>query len=840
MEPTGAARPVAYFIGEAPGADEDRKGKQFIGPAGRILRGRVPEEWAGKIRWNNCVRTRPPKDRAPSRVEIECCRPSIVRDIKASRPAALVGFGNVPLGWAGIADAGIMLWSGRRVPVLIGERPYWFFPVIHPSAVQRDPRWREGRATSGYKSELEFQFALHLRRALDAIKAGLPEPRVHAPAEAAAEIAWVDGSGGASDLERVVAHLRAAVRRPVAGFDYETSTLRPYGEGAKILTAAVSTHEDGTLAFPFDHRESRWSPVHRRAIDAAWSEFLHYRGKCRRVSHHLTFEMEWSAFFYGKGLLHAGRWGCSVAQAYVLDERPGAHNLEFLCIQYFGINIKKLAGVQRNALDAEPLDRVLRYNGLDAKYHRLLYAAQSRALRDAGLASLYAEHLERVPAAVLTQLRGVPVSQRAVRRLAKKYTTRMREAEAELRALPAVRKVERARGKVFRPSANDDVMAVCRSLGYHPDSVDETALEGLDHPFGRAEVQWRKAAKVFGTYVLPVADAATRARLGIDLTDAEPPRVAPDGLLHPQTNVSRVRTSRTSSDDPNYQNWPKRGASDAIEVRGMIEPLDPDEVIVSFDYGQIQARNVGMESLDRALLDAFWNDYDIHFDFMEHLARLYPRWVKEGARELARDKALVKKYRNDVKHGFVFASFFGAGANKTSGVLGIPLHVGEQLGEIFWGRFGGIKKWHTRLERDYYRTGYVTGHAGYRRRAPVSYNERINSPIQADEAKIVLDAMIRLSRRDPELLAPSMEIHDDLTFVWPRRKVDELAEIVVREMLTVPFAWAQTTPIVVEMSVGDNWAALKEPGKAGYARFDAGVFSSHKYDGIDMPKSCPI
>jgi len=774
------------------------------------------------------------------------CRPSVARDIEESSPAAIIGFGNVPLEWA-TGETGISKWCGRRVPVLVEGRPYWFFPVRHPEDILRDPKRREvyegGR--DRYGSEAEFQFVLHVRAALEAIEAGLPEPAVHSADAALEGIEWVAGAG-ADDVEWVRAFLRRASRRKLAGVDYETNDLRPYAPGAKILTAAVATARDGALAFPLDHREARWTRAQRAAIDEAWREFL-YEAECRKVAHNLTFEMEWSAHFYGKDCLRAGRWGDSLAQAYILDERsegkPGAHSLEFLCVQYFGINIKKLAGVNRTNLDAEPLPKVLRYNGLDAKYHQLLYAEQLRALRAADLSALYAEHLERVPAAVLTQLKGVPVDQSVAHRLGKKYMRRMLDAERAMREMPIVRKYERAKAKKFRPSANEDVKDVLHGAGIHLDVADVEALAGVDHDFVREEVKWRKAAKIYGTYLVPVMGEDARAALEamrragleeiggmLESRELRPARVYPDGLMHPQTNVNRVKTSRTSSDDPNYQNWPKRGAADAIEVRGTVRPLDPDEVVVSFDYGQIQARNVGMESLDRALLDAFWSGYDIHYAFMEHLARIYPRWVKEGVKTLARDKNLVKKYRNDVKHGFVFAAFFGAQPKKFAEVLEIPLSAAEKLADIFWDRFGGIRKWHRRLEVDYYRTGYVTGHAGYRRRAPVSYNERINSPIQADEAKIVLDAMIRLSKIDHDYLQANMEIHDDLTFIWPKKKVDELAEIVVREMLTVPFEWARTTPIVVEMSVGPDWASQK----------GAGEFASHEYDGIDMPRSCPI
>ncbi|MCI0551431.1 MAG: DNA polymerase, partial [Anaerolineae bacterium] len=98
---------------------------------------------------------------------------------------------------------------------------------------------------------------------------------------------------------------------------------------------------------------------------------------------------------------------------------------------------------------------------------------------------------------------------------------------------------------------------------------------------------------------------------------------------------------------------------------------------------------------------------------------------------------------------------------------------------------------------------------GFRRRAPISPNELINAPIQADEAMIVLDAMARLSQMGPEYQA-NMEIHDDLTFIMPENKIDERAEKIVEVMLYPPFEWVKIVPITVEMSVGDDWYSTKE------------------------------
>jgi len=282
----------------------------------------------------------------------------------------------------------------------------------------------------------------------------------------------------------------------------------------------------------------------------------------------------------------------------------------------------------------------------------------------------------------------------------------------------------------------------------------------------------------------------------------------PDGMLHPMLNPGKVETWRTSSDSVNSQNFSKH---EFREVRSQIRG-DETEKVVSFDYAGIQARNVAMESKDIALVDAFWNDYDIHSDWMLELLKLYPRWIEGGLKAINADKELRKHYRNRAKNGFVFPSFFGAMAKKVSGELGIPEQTGQKLQDKFWAKFPDIYEWHRQLKKDYYKTGYVTGHSGFRRRAPVSHNQLINSPIQSDEAIIVCTSMAELSEKEELRYQANIEVHDDLTFIWKKKDIDRNAEVVSKAMTRINFPWINV-PIVVEMSVGDDWANVKEVAK---------------------------
>jgi len=796
MEPVGSKNPLVYMLGEAPGEEEDKRGEPFVGRSGRVLRSRIPSTMASKLRWSNCVRTRPPKNRTPTDIEIECCRPSVVRDIERTKPKAIFGFGNVPLYWAGVANSGILSWAGRRVPIRVGKHTCWYFPMMHPSYVLRGLEdWR--RKHTGYGSDNEFRFALDMKQAFASLQT-LPEPVVHTPEMAVADVEFVTGAGE-KDVRKVLDFLARLSSSPLVGFDYETNGIRPYKSGARILTVALSSQGE-TLAFPLFHSGSGWSDKERQVVWSAFKDWL-YEYKGRKVAHNLAFEMEWSAHFFGKEVLRAGKWGDSLSQAYLLDERPKTHSLEFLGIQYFGINLKKISNLDRAHLDRAPLDQVLLYNGTDAKYHRLLYVAQRAELKAQKLMDVYNQHLPRIPTMVLTQLLGLPIDQKTVSRFDRTYSRRIESAAANLAKLSSIKRFKKKYGHDFNPSATHDVRKYFAELGIFPDKVDEKHLVKIKHAVARLILRWRKANKLHSTYVKPVMPGS--------------PHVFPDGLLHPIISTCRTRTWRTSSEDPNIQNWPKRVTK---EVRSQIKPPDGFKV-VSFDYGQIQARNVAMESLDKVLVKAFWDKYDIHSDWVWRILDKYPSWVAGGRRAVKEDKDLFKKYRNRAKNELVFPSFFGARAKKVASELKVPIEVADQLCDDFAKMFPEIKDWHQRITDTYFKKGYVTGHTGFRRRAPISPNEIINAPIQADEVAIVCDAMTRLSKLG---LQASMEIHDDLTFIWPEKKVDEYAEIVIREMLTCPFDWANVVPLVVEMSIGDNWADTKA----------AGEFSSDSWKGM--------
>jgi DNA polymerase-1 len=807
MKPSGSRGAVVYILGAAPTSGDDKNGKPFSDEAGRYVRQKVPKSWADNVRYGNVIKTHPgdgdvvrgqnrddPRDyvhvKNPGFVETECCRPQVAEDILACKPEAVIVIGKAPLAWIA-NETHAYLWQGRRFPVTLEGHTFWVYPMVHPYDVLKDRRW------DSHVPDTELTWGRAFRKVFrDMSEADPAAPFVHTEAYAKEDVDWVMGEGK-SDLRRIEKHIDDCANASCTGIDYETSELRPYNDAAKILTCSL-TSKRSTLAFPLDHKEAKWTESQRDQLDDMLTEFF-LEAPTIKVAHQLAFEMEWTAEHYGKETLRAQPWGDTISQAYVIDEKQGMLALEILTMQYYGINIKALSSVNRKRMADEPLAKILPYNGLDSKYHRRLFLRQMPIIRELGLEAVYEHQLARVPTLVLTQMQGIPINAETRDEFRKVFEKQQRIAFRELEALPCWDKYARRYNGPMNPGSNIDVKKMLTMLGKPNVGGDEKQLKRLDHPFGKALVKWRKPTKIIGTYIDPITPGKDNSQL------------FDDGQIRPITSTYKVETWRTSSEDPNIQNWPKRGPN--VIIRRVVSKRNMK--VVAFDYAGIQARNIAMESEDSAFIQAFFDWYDIHTEWVENFAKRYPKWAPSDLH----DKSVFKEMRSGIKNGFVFPSFFGSGAKSIAvtcnGLPGVrkamPLEVVQELQDDLFDMFPGIRKWQQRLMNSYTKNGYVTGLSGFRRHAPIGFNQIINSPIQADETIIVLSAMNALSELDYKRYQPTMEIHDDLTFIWPKDEVEKRSEVVIREMLRHRFDWINV-PLVVERSIGDDWCGLEKAG----------------------------
>ncbi len=132
----GDATADLMFVGEGPGAEEDRQGVPFVGRAGQLLT-RLIEDIG--LRRDDCyianvVKCRPPGNRDPQPLEIESCRPYLEAQLGFIDPKVVVTLGNFSTKLLLDTKEGITKLRGREFPF---RSESTLIPTLHPSAVLR-------------------------------------------------------------------------------------------------------------------------------------------------------------------------------------------------------------------------------------------------------------------------------------------------------------------------------------------------------------------------------------------------------------------------------------------------------------------------------------------------------------------------------------------------------------------------------------------------------------------------------------------------------------------------------------------------------------------------------
>ncbi len=129
------------LIGEAPGAQEDRQGIPFVGPAGQLLdrmlaaigRDRTTSYITNVIFW------RPPGNRTPSPEEVATCLPFVHRHIALVRPKVIMAVGAVAARALLNETTGILRLRGSWRKISVEGEEYDLLPTLHPAYLLRQP-----------------------------------------------------------------------------------------------------------------------------------------------------------------------------------------------------------------------------------------------------------------------------------------------------------------------------------------------------------------------------------------------------------------------------------------------------------------------------------------------------------------------------------------------------------------------------------------------------------------------------------------------------------------------------------------------------------------------------
>lgn len=356
MPVAGEGRERILIVGEAPGKNEDDRGKPFVGQSGQILRDALREVGIDLDRdcWTtNALICRPPKNATPTNAQVEYCRPNIIRVLKDLQPELII-----PLGQAAVQSVvghiikekveAMRRWAGWRIPCI--EPNAWICPTFHPSYVLR---------TQDKDPVPKLFFRKHIAAAME--MGGRPHKD---PPDYRKQVELIIRPADAAKLIRT-ATKECCDRGLWAAFDYECNMLKPEPSYARIYSCAISW-ADRTIAYPW----------HGEAITAT-QEFL--RSPCEKVAANMKFEDRWTRAEFGHRVRN---WRWDTMQAgHVLDCRKNISGLKFQSFVNFGVPpynhhiepyLQSDHAMKPNRIDQIELQDLLLYNGLDALLEKML------------------------------------------------------------------------------------------------------------------------------------------------------------------------------------------------------------------------------------------------------------------------------------------------------------------------------------------------------------------------------------------------------------------------------------------------------------------------------------
>ncbi len=314
-----------------------------------------------------------------------------------------------------------------------------------------------------------------------------------------------------------------------------------------------------------------------------------------------------------------------------------------------------------------------------------------------------------------------------------------------------------------------------------------------------------KAIRQYLGFIDDLISYRNKVKLKTSFTDVLLKEIDKDSRVH--TSFSQVTTStgRLASQSPNLQNIPVSGDEGGKIRQSFI--AKKGFFLLSADYSQIDLRVMASISGDKALIESFQNNEDIHAKTASEIFKVNPEDVDPAMRRKA-------KVIN-------FGIIYGMSPYGLSKELGISTEEAKLYIDLYFQNHPAIKDYMERTVREAKPAGFVR--TAFGRKCYVeninskikniaSFPERaaINAPIQGTAADIIKIAMINIHKKlqsSPELKKDAkmiLQVHDELIFEVKESLVNELKDIVT--VLMTDKNLLANVPLAINIGVGANWA----------------------------------
>lgn len=650
----------------------------------------------------------------------------------------------------------------------------------------------------------------------------------------------------------------------ILAYDTENTGLRWYAPDAMILTMQFCIEPGRAYLLPWDHPDMRQSNRAKARLKRQLRQLL-TNPKTKVVGQNAKYDC---VYTYSQTGIRYRIGGDTLMLATLLDENSTTKNLDDLVKRH----VPEMAGyadgfnatVDKSRMIELPLDdKFVNYGCGDAdatfRLHSNLYPSVAE---DPALLA----HYERVTLPGLNvfssvELRGMHIDADQIEDFEVYMTARLAEMKKSLLSQVAKsikrKHVEAAAAKKSKTGA--DPLSFTRKeflldiLFYHPDGfclkpkvfTKTTArLQGnrripststKDHlpyfyeecPFAYELAEFIKADRLLGTNVVGFKN-----------------KYVIDDMVRPVYNLHVAVTGRSSSDDPNGQNYPKRGPTAMAYRKMFVAPRGC--YLLEADLSQAELRIAGDMANDPTMIRIYKNKEDIHV----HTACIVLGVSMEAFKKL--EKAVQKDARTKAK-AVNFGFLYGMGWRKFIAYAKTQYGVtfsekeAQRIRVAFFDRYNRLSDWHSSMRDFATQHRFVRSYSGRIRHLPMidsadegikseAQRQAINSPVQEFGSSLGVMACGRMNEElDPRYLQLVGFVHDAIYAYVPKQYVEWGAKTLRYYMESNPleewFGRTMRVPIVADVGFGLNLGEIHEMGEfeaSTTGRVDVGVYDFEK------------
>lgn len=581
--------------------------------------------------------------------------------------------------------------------------------------------------------------------------------------------------------------LRQLQQADAFAFDTETTSLN-YMQ-ARVVGVSFSVEPGKAAYVPFGHDyEDAPEQLSEAQVLGALKPLLEDSSRAK-FGQNLKYDMH---VLMNHGIHLQGISDDTLLESYVLDSTR-RHDMDSLASRFLDIqtiHFEDIAGKGAKQLTFNQIDleQAGPYAAEDADITlRLHQHIKPRLAAEPSLDGVYREiELPLMPIIQHIERNGVKVDADMLETQSKQLAERMEQLQQQAYEVA---------GEEFNLGSPKQIQAiffeklelpVIRKTPKGQPSTAEDVLQELaeEYELPRLILEHRGLSKLKSTY-----------------TDKLPLQINPDtGRVHTSYNQTGAATGRMSSSDPNLQNIPIRSEAGRKIRQAFV--ADTGKCILAADYSQIELRIMAHLSADESLLTAFREGKDIH---RATAAEVFGVELDEVENEQRRAAKAIN-----------FGLIYGMSAFGLAKQLGVTRYQAQDYIDLYFERYPGVKDYMDRTREQAHADGFVETLFGRRLYLPEinsrngqrrQYAERtaINAPMQGTAADIIKRAMINVHNQleDSNINALMiMQVHDELVFEVANDQVDELSQLLHREMES---AAELNVPLLVDIGIGKNW-----------------------------------